>query len=138
MVTLLRQVMTRDPIILRAKDTVRAAAQCMRDSDIGTVLVQEDGSYGIVTDRDIVLRCIAEDRDPASTRLGDIATHELCMVEADTLIDDAVMLMRDRSVRRLVIVEGTQVIGVVSLGDLAMERDPSSALADISAAPAQH
>ena len=138
MVTLLRQVMTRDPIILRAKDTVRAAAQCMRDNDIGAVLVQEDGSYGIVTDRDIVLRAVADDRDAGSTRLGDICTHELCMMSADTLIDDAVQVMRERSVRRLVIIEGAQPVGVVSLGDLAMERDPSSALADISSAPAQH
>jgi CBS domain-containing protein len=57
---------------------------------------------------------------------------------ADTLIEDAVQLMRERSVRRLVIVESNQPTGVVSLGDLAKERDPSSVLADISGAPAQH
>ncbi|HSI05441.1 MAG TPA: CBS domain-containing protein, partial [Myxococcota bacterium] len=55
-----------------------------------------------------------------------------------TLIDDAVQVMRERSVRRIVIVQGTQPVGVVTLGDLAMERDPSSALADISSAPPQH
>ena len=138
MVTLLRQVMTRDPIILRSTDTVRVAAQCMRDNDIGAVLVQEDGRVGIVTDRDIVMRAVADDRDAATTHLGDICTHELCMMDADTLIDDAVQVMRERSVRRIVIVQGTQPVGVVTLGDLAMERDPSSALADISSAPPQH
>ncbi len=136
--TTLRDVMTRNPIILRARDTVRSAALAMSENGIGTVLVEENGSFGIVTDRDLVLRCVAEDRDPASTPLGDVCTHELCMLESDAFIDDAVELMRARSVRRIVIVEEAQPVGVVSLGDLAMDRDPGSALAAISAAPAQH
>jgi len=85
--------------------------------------------------RDIVVRTVAEARDPATTTLADICSHALTTVSPTDSIEQAVQLMRAKAIRRLPVVEGGQAVGIVSLGDLAVERDPSSALGDISAAP---
>jgi CBS domain-containing protein len=90
----------------------------------------------LLTDRDIAIRVVAEGLDPKTTKVGDVASLGLTSLTPDDSVDQAVRLMRERAVRRLPIVEGGKPVGIVSLGDLAMERDPDSALADISAAPA--
>ena len=132
----IREVMTKDPITLPADRPVIEAARCMRDRDIGDVIVTDgDKVAGILTDRDIVVRVIAEGRDPSKTKLSEIATMKPATIAPDDTVDDAVRLMREHNIRRLPVVEGGRTAGVVSLGDLAMERDRSSALADISAAP---
>jgi CBS domain-containing protein len=129
-------VMTKQPMVLESDLPVMDAARVMRDSDIGDVIVIEGGSVcGIVTDRDIVVRGIASGKDPATTRLGEICSKDVTTVSSDTPVEEAVRLMRDRAIRRLPVVDGDRPVGVVSLGDLAVERDPSSALADISEAP---
>jgi CBS domain-containing protein len=129
-------LMTKDPVVLESDSLLTDAARAMRDSDIGDVIVIESGSVcGIVTDRDIVVRGIASDKDPATTRLGEVCSKDVTTVSSDTSVEEAVRLMRDRAVRRLPVVDGDRPVGVVSLGDLAMERDPNSALADISEAP---
>ena len=129
-------VMTRDPKVLESNAPLTDAARVMRDSDIGDVILLEDGSVcGIVTDRDIVVRGIASGKDPSTTRLDEICSKDVTTVSSDTPVEEAVRLMRDRAVRRLPVVDGDRPVGVISLGDLAMERDPSSALADISEAP---
>ena len=84
---------------------------------------------------DIVVRVVAEGRDPRATRIEDIASRDLTAVSPDDPVDRAVELMRERAVRRLPVVKRGKVVGIVSIGDLAVERDPGSALADISAAP---
>ena len=88
-----------------------------------------------MTDRDIVVRLVAEARDPASTPLADLCSHPLVTVTPADSIEQAVQLMRSKAIRRLPVVEGGQAVGIVSLGDLAVERDPGSALGEISAAP---
>jgi CBS domain-containing protein len=129
-------VMTKQPMVLESDLPVMDAARVMRDSDIGDVIVIEGGSVcGIVTDRDIVVRGIASGKDPATTRLGEICSKDVTTMSSDTPVEEAVRLMRDRAIRRLPVVDGDRPVGVVSLGDLAVERDPSSALADISEAP---
>jgi CBS domain-containing protein len=129
-------VMTKQPMVLESDSPVMDAARVMRDSDVGDVIVIEGGSVcGIVTDRDIVVRGIASGKDPATTRLGEICSKDVTTVSSDTPVEEAVRLMRDRAIRRLPVVDGDRPVGVVSLGDLAVERDPSSALADISEAP---
>jgi CBS domain-containing protein len=129
-------VMTEQLEVLASDSPVRDAARVMRDAGIGDVIVIEDGSVcGIVTDRDIVVRGIASGKDPATTRLEEICSKDVTTVSSDTPVEEAVRLMRDRAVRRLPVVDGDRPVGVVSLGDLAVERDPSSALADISEAP---
>jgi CBS domain-containing protein len=129
-------VMTRNPIVLDSTAPLAEAARAMRDSDIGDVIVLEEGVVcGIATDRDIVVRAIAADKDPASTPIGEICSRDLTTLAPESPVDDAVTFMRERAVRRLPVVEGDRPVGVVSLGDLAVQRDPRSALADISEAP---
>jgi CBS domain-containing protein len=90
---------------------------------------------GIVTDRDIVVRALAGHRNPADTRLKDICSRDVVTVTPSTSTDEAVRIMREKSVRRLPVLDYDQPVGIVSLGDLAVEHDPKSALADISVAP---
>ena len=132
----IREVMTPNPTVYPATTSIADAARAMRDTDIGDVLVERDGALcGIVTDRDIVVRAVAEDRNPAEVRLGDICSRDLATLASDDSVEDAIRLMRDKALRRVPICEGGQAVGVVSIGDLAIERDKGSALADISAAP---
>jgi CBS domain-containing protein len=130
-----REVMTADPTTLDSSSTIAEAARAMRDGDFGAVIVTEgDSVHGIVTDRDIVVRAIADGRDPDSTQLGEVTSEELETLSPDDSIDDAVAKVRAADVRRLPVVEDGRAVGIVSLGDLAVERDSDSALADISAA----
>lgn len=132
----IREVMTEQPVVCPADATLVEAARLMRDRDIGDVLVQKgDELCGIVTDRDLVVRGLADDRT-GSSPLGDLCSNELVALGPDDAVQDAVALMRDRSIRRLPIVDDGKAIGVVSLGDLAVGRDETSVLAGISAAPA--
>jgi CBS domain-containing protein len=133
----IQDVMTTNPETLPESTTVREAAEAMRANDIGDVVVVDDNGKlsGILTDRDIVVRVVAEGRDPRATRVGDIASRELTAVSPDDPVDRAVQLMRERAIRRLPVVDRGKPVGIVSIGDLALDRDPGSALADISAAP---
>lgn len=136
MAQLVRDVMTPNPLTLDATSSIQDAARAMREKDIGNIIVMNDGALtGIVTDRDITVRAVADGRDPSSTKLADICSGDLvCVTPQDNAVD-AVDLMREKAVRRLPVVDGKRPVGVVSIGDLAVERDPTSALADISAAP---
>lgn len=127
--------MTRDPRTIDASGTVLDAARLMRDNDIGDVIVVEgDQVNGIVTDRDIGVRVVAEGRDPASTPVSEACTTGVEAIEPNASVDDALSAMREKDIRRLPVVEGGRPVGIVSLGDLAVEREPDSTLADISAA----
>ena len=133
----IRDVMTTNPETMPESTTVREAAETMRANDIGDVVVVDDNGTlsGILTDRDIVVRVVAEGRDPRATRIGDVASRDLTAVSPDDPVDRAVQLMRDKAIRRLPAVDKGKPVGIVSIGDLALDRDPDSALADISAAP---
>ncbi|HYZ91713.1 MAG TPA: CBS domain-containing protein [Actinomycetota bacterium] len=134
-------VMTPDPVTMIESETIQNAARAMRENDIGDVIVLDDTSArikGIVTDRDMVVRAIADDRDPTQTTLAAICSEKLVYVAPEDSVDKAVKLMREKSLRRLPVVDGDQAVGVVSLGDLALELDRRSALADISGAPANN
>jgi CBS domain-containing protein len=129
--------MTPDPITLEATCTALDAAKAMRDAGVGDVIVTKDGTMcGIVTDRDITVRAVAEGKGATEVKLGDICSADLTCLSPGDSVADAVSLMREKAVRRLPVVDGGRAVGVVSIGDLAIERDPDSALADISEAPA--
>lgn len=135
----IREVMTKDPVCMPADTTVLDAARTMRDRNIGDVIMLEGNRVaGIVTDRDIVVRALAEGRNPGTTTIGEVATQDVTTISPDDGFDAAVKLMRERNIRRLPVVENGKPAGIVSLGDLAMERDSKSVLADISAAPPNH
>lgn len=131
-----RDVMSDAPIALPDSTPLTDAARSMKDSNIGSVIVLEgDQICGIVTDRDIVIRAVADGRNPADATLADVCSHDLITISSDESVDRAVELMRERSIRRLPVVESGRPVGIVSLGDLAVDRDPGSALGDISSTP---
>lgn len=131
-----RDIMTQNLRTCPAGTTLDEAARVMRDDDVGDVLVlRASGSVcGIVTDRDITIRAVAEGRDPAGTTVDDICSHEIVTIEPDADAEEAARVMRERAIRRLPVTDEGKPVGIVSIGDLAIERDPRSALADISAA----
>jgi CBS domain-containing protein len=131
-----RDLMTPNPVTLSAASTLVDAAMAMRDFDVGVIIVLDNGQmYGIATDRDIIVRAIANGNYPATTKLGEVCSRELTTLAPSDSVDDAVRLMRDKAIRRLPVVENGQPLGIVSLGDLISELEPHSPLADISNAP---
>ncbi|MFC5926108.1 CBS domain-containing protein [Micromonospora vulcania] len=132
--TTVGEFMTTRLVTMDGNDTLISAAQEMRDSAIGDVVVTDgDSVVGIVTDRDITVRGVAENMDPGSTRLNQITSRDVITVSQ---YDDAVAaadLMRTYAVRRLPVIDDGRLVGLVSMGDLAVEREPQSVLADISA-----
>ncbi len=130
-----RDVMTANPVTLQASTSITEAARTMKERDIGAVIVVEDDRLcGVVTDRDMVVRALAEDREPGATSLGDICSREVNTVGPDDDLTTAGDLMREKAVRRVPVVERGKPVGIVSMGDLAVERDPGSALGQVSAA----
>jgi CBS domain-containing protein len=108
----------------------------MRDEGIGNVVVMNgDTPCGIVTDRDIVVKAVADGKNPADTTLDDVCAHQLVSVSPGDSVDKAVDIMRDKAIRRVAVMEGGKLTGMVSLGDLAIEGSGEKALDDISAAP---
>jgi CBS domain-containing protein len=134
--TTIADVMTKNPATLDVDASALEAAQAMKAADIGDVVVCDHGKvWGIVTDRDLVVRAMAEGTSPDQVRLRDVCSHELTTITPDASVDQAVTLMREQALRRLPVVKDQKLVGIVALGDLAVDRDPESALADISAAP---
>jgi CBS domain-containing protein len=130
-----RDIMTADPVTVEPQTSVAEVARLMRDEDLGVVLVTDgDDLRGVVTDRDLVVRCLSRGGDPEQTTVAGACSDELVTVGPDEDLGQAVELMREHSVRRIPVVDHGRPVGIVSLGDLAMERDPESALGDISAA----
>jgi CBS domain-containing protein len=131
-----RDVMTKNPVTVPPTATLAQAAQEMSERDIGDVLVA-DGSKirSVLTDRDIIVRAVAQGMDPQRTQVSEVASSADVTVSPDEPVEKAVQLMRQHKVRRLPVCDNDKLVGVVSLGDLAAERDPDSVLADISEAP---
>jgi len=128
-------VMTKNVIYLPAETPLDEAARAMREADIGDVVVTEGAELiGMVTDRDIVVRAVAEKRTAAETTIGSITTREVVMIEQNCHVSEAANLMRERGVRRVLVCDAErQLVGIVSLGDLALRLDPTSALGEIAA-----
>jgi CBS domain-containing protein len=131
-----RDLMRTKPIQLPGAVPVVEAARQMRAANVGAVIVAENGRMtGIVTDRDITIRAVAQGRDPNTTLLADICSSEVTALSPDDDIDRAVEIMREKAIRRIPVVDSrNEPVGILSLGDLALERDPRSVLGQISAA----
>ena len=128
------EVMTHDPETVEPSASLLEVARRMRDTDVGAILVVEKGRVsGIVTDRDIVVRGLADGREPDSP-VGDLCTTDPVTVTPDQKLEDAIQTMRADNVRRVPVIQDGRPAGILSIGDLAVERDQDSALADISAA----
>jgi CBS domain-containing protein len=129
-----RDVMSTDPIVLHQDETIADAARAMRANSVGAVLVADgDRLRGLVTDRDIVVRAVADDKGP-QTPVAQVCSAEIVAVDAGEDAGEAVRLMREHAVRRLPVIDNGQLAGIVSLGDLAEAMDHDSALGQISAA----
>jgi len=129
--------MTAAPETVTLDAPLTAAARLMAEKDIGDVIVIEPGTErvaGIVTDRDIAVRAVAEGRNPDTTTVEEIFSRDLVAAAPADSVRRVIDLMEDLKVRRLPVVEADRAIGIVSLGDLAVETNVGSALAEISAA----
>jgi len=134
----IKDIMTKDVRSLKAENTLADAARLMRELDVGVIPVtwQNGDLSGVVTDRDIVIRTVALGRDPASVRIDSIMTKDIVTISADTDVSDAARIMSDEKVRRLPVVDGVRLIGMISLGDLAAnnqsDRMAGNVLEDVS------
>jgi CBS domain-containing protein len=119
--TTAREIMTPGASFLDPGHSVTDAATQMANDDIGALPVCEDGRLvGMLTDRDLVLRVISEGRDPSATTVGDVVQRrEVVTIGADDPIEDAIRSMKDHAVRRLPVVDGTELVGIVSQADIA-------------------
>ncbi|MFI6518659.1 CBS domain-containing protein [Spirillospora sp. NPDC050679] len=130
-----KDIMTGSLATVSPQDDIVTVARKMRDEDVGAVLVTEGGALrGLVTDRDLVVRGLADGGDPATKQVSGCASEATASVSPDDSLETAAKLMREHAVRRLPVVEDGRAVGIVSLGDLAIEKDEDSAVADISAA----
>lgn len=134
----LQDIMTKDVIAVSFDTSVYDAAQIMRDKNIGSVPICTENMNveGIVTDRDIVLRVVCENKDPKQTKCKEIMTDNLIIGKTDMEVSSALELMGDLQVRRLPVVEDNKLVGFVALGDMAVRgqfnRPTEDALSDIS------
>jgi CBS domain-containing protein len=129
------EVMTTDVVRMPVDTTLVDAARTMRDRDIGDVVVVEgDRLVGLVTDRDIVVRAVADGLSPDTTTLGAVVSKNLVTVRPEDSVLDTARLMRDRAVRRVLVCADRGLAGIVSIGDLAVDLDPQSVLGGISGA----
>jgi CBS domain-containing protein len=127
-------VMTPSPTTIDVTETLQAAAEVMADQDVGVLVVRSGPTaVGIVTDRDLVVRGLAAGLGVDAT-VQEVASDKVVTVGITDPVETVVEAMRAAAVRRAPVLDGDVLVGIVSIGDLAVERDPSSALADISKA----
>ena len=119
-----RDVMTQKPIHIHKDETVAVAARTLTHYNIGAVPVcGNDGRLcGMVTDRDMVTRCMAAGKDPEKTKVADVMTGGVVTAGPDMALKDAADIMGSKQIRRLPVVENGKLCGIVSLGDLATNR----------------
>jgi CBS domain-containing protein len=120
-VTTARDVMTFDPQCVGENDTLVEAARRLRDLDVGAMpICGEDGRLkGMLTDRDIVVKCLAEGGDPATTTAGSLGEGKPVTIGADDDIREALQTMQDHQVRRLPVIDGHDLVGIISQADIA-------------------
>jgi CBS domain-containing protein len=116
-----RDIMTGGVECIGENETLADAARKMRDLDVGSLPIcgEDNRLKGMLTDRDIVVRCLAEGGDPTSTRAGDLAQGEPVTVGADDPVEEILRTMTQYKVRRLPVIDGHDLVGIVSQGDVA-------------------
>ncbi|HET6656930.1 MAG TPA: CBS domain-containing protein [Gaiellaceae bacterium] len=122
--TQVRDVMTSNPKSCSSDASIIEAARTMSHADVGPIpVVDGDRLVGLLTDRDIVVRVVAEGRDPQSTTVGEVASSDLATVSPDENLDRALQLLAERQIRRLPVVEGEKLVGIVAQADIARHGD---------------
>lgn len=136
-----RDVMTPNPECVSERDSIREVARIMKDQDTGVVPVVDGKKIiGLITDRDIVVRGIAEGRDVSSVKVNEIMTKSVRSVKEDTPLNEVLDLMSNAEIRRVPVVNGNdELVGIISLGDIAentgADNRVGKAIEDISQAP---
>jgi CBS domain-containing protein len=135
MADFVRDVMTPGVVVVPPDASLVEAAQLMRAQGIGDVLVaSERHVLGMLTDRDIALRAVADGADPLTVSARAVCTPNPVVVDSQDEVSVAVGLMREHAIRRLPVVEDGRLVGMLSIGDIAIAQDPQSPLAEISRA----
>jgi len=141
--TTAREIMTSDATCASVNDTLVDAARKMKELDVGALPIcgEDNRLAGMVTDRDIVVKCLAEGGDPSSTKVGDLAEGKPVTIGADDPVEEILRTMTQYGVRRLPVIDGHDLIGIVSQADVAKNL-PDDRVADlveaISKAPANN
>jgi CBS domain-containing protein len=131
----INEIMTHDPKAVDKGTAIHEVARAMRDEDTGAIVVTDGGRFaGLVTDRDIVVRAVADGQGP-DTAVEAVCTTSVQTLTPDQTVDDAIEIVRSSNVRRIPVVQDGRPVGIVSIGDLSIERDEHSALADLSSSP---
>ena len=134
----LRDVMSRDVKLVGPDTTIREAAQQMRDGDFGMLPVEEtDRMIGAVSDRDIAIRAVADDKGPATT-VREIMSDGICWAYEEDSVEQAAKIMSERQIRRLPVVNrDKRLVGIVALGDFAVDRSEIKPAAEALSAISQ-
>jgi len=129
----LKDIMTTEVELIAPDANLRAAAEKMRRLDVGSLPVGTDSKVaGIITDRDLVVRALADGRDPLMTRVGDIMTRDVVHCYVDSDVTEAATLMKDKQIRRLLVFDRDEKLaGIVSLGDLAVDYGQDKVTGDV-------
>lgn len=128
-----RDVMTTNPVSMSSDTPIVQAAKAMSDRQIGSVVVmQYDRPLGIVTDRDIAVRAVAEGSHPSQMRLVDICSTDIAAVRPDQSVDDAINVMKSHDVKRVLVIDHSKLEGIVSIGDLTARGEGEDVQADLS------
>ena len=135
-----RDVMSQGAECIGENETVQDAAKKMADLDVGSLPIcgEDDRLKGMLTDRDIVVKVLAHGKDPESTKAGELGEGKPVTIGADDSVSDAIKTMKEHKVRRLPVIDGHELIGIVTQGDLAQhvdEEDVGELVETISAAP---
>jgi CBS domain-containing protein len=131
--TTVREVMTRDPITMDVNTVIAAVARQMRDASISDVIVTDgDRVRGIVTERDVIVRAVAEGADPGATTAAEVLTGDLVTVAPDDDIKAAEGLMRVHAIKHLPVFDGDRLVGILALSDIAVEEQPESLFAQLA------
>ena len=121
--TVARELMTPDPTCVKEDQTLVEAARMMRDLDVGALPIcgNDDRLKGMLTDRDIVVKCIADGGDPTSATAGSLAEGKPLTIGVDVDIREALEIMQDQQVRRLPVIDDHRLVGIISQADIARE-----------------
>jgi CBS domain-containing protein len=123
----IREIMTPDAVCIGENETLADAARKMRELDVGALPVcgEDNRLKGMVTDRDIVVRCIADNGDPQTVRAGELARGKPVTIGADDPVDEALTMMKEHQIRRLPVVDGHDLVGIISQADVARHIESS-------------
>ncbi len=134
-----RDTMTENPRSIGASASVVEAARLMREEHIGALPITDDEQLvGMITDRDIATRVVAEAADPKTTSVGDVSSRDLIGVEPDRDLEEALQLMARHQVRRLPVVENGRLVGIVAQADIALkEKERTGPLVEAISEPSE-